>query len=338
MFGILKKKLNGIIEQFKKKKEEEIEKEVEKKVEKKPKKVKAKKIVKMEEKKKSGLFERVVARVAEKTLSKKDVEDFLEQFKLVLMENDVALEVAEKMSEEVKKELIGKKVRRGQIEKVVEESLKEAILNILKQERIDLVSLAKKNATIVFVGFNGCGKTTTIAKVAFMLKKKGIKPVLAAADTFRAAAIEQLRIHAQRLNCKIVEHQYGSDAAAVVFDARKYVESKGGVVLADTAGRTHSNANLMDELKKIIRVNKPDLKILVVDSLTGNDAVEQAEKFNQAIDIDAVILTKADVNEKGGAALSVGYVIGKPILFLGTGQEYEDLVEFKPEEIVKRII
>ena len=162
--------------------------------------------------------------------------------------------------------------------------------------------------------------------------------VIAAADTFRAAAIDQLQLHADKLNIKMIKHDYGSDAAAVAFDAVKHAEAKKiDVVLIDTAGRIHSNINLMDEMKKIIRVAKPDLKIFIGESITGNDCTEQAKKFNEAIGIDGIILSKADIDEKGGAAISISYITGKPILYIGTGQEYKDIKEFNPEMIMENL-
>ncbi len=145
--------------------------------------------------------------------------------------------------------------------------------------------------------------------------------------------------HSQKLEVPIVKHKYQSDPAAVIFDAVKAAESRGiDVVLADTAGRSHSNTNLMDELKKIIRVNKPDLKILVVDCLTGGDVVQQSELFNEAVGVDGIIATKADVYEKGGALLSAVHSIGKPILFIGVGQEYDDFKPFVPEDVVESLL
>jgi len=191
---------------------------------------------------------------------------------------------------------------------------------------------------ICFVGVNGSGKTTSIAKVAKFLQNNGLSVVLAAADTFRAAAIDQLQLHADKLGVKLIRQDYGSDPAAVAFDAIKHAEAnRKDVVLIDTAGRLHSNINLMDEMKKIMRVAKPDLKLFVGESITGNDCVEQAKHFNVAVGIDGIILAKADVDEKGGAAISVSYVTQKPILFLGVGQEYEDLQEFDKEKLLASI-
>ena len=197
---------------------------------------------------------------------------------------------------------------------------------------------ANKPLVIVFVGINGSGKTTTIAKMAKYFMNNDFKIVMVASDTFRAAAIQQLEEHANNLGVKMIKHDYGSDPAAVAFDGIQYAESHGiDVVLVDTAGRLHSNVNLMDELKKIIRVSKPDLKIFIGESITGNDCVEQAQKFNEAVGIDGIVLSKADVDEKGGAALSVAYVTGKPILFLGTGQEYGDLQKFDKSVVLSNL-
>jgi len=172
-----------------------------------------------------------------------------------------------------------------------------------------------------------------------LLKSRGISCVFAAADSWRAAAIEQLEVHGKNLDIPVIKHKYGADPAAVIFDAVKHAESKKvDVVLADTAGRSHSNANLMDELKKIIKVNKPDLKILVLDALTGNDIYDQCRLFNDAVGVDGMILTKADVYEKGGAALAASHTINKPIIYMGVGQNYEDLEKFDPEKIAERLV
>ena len=212
--------------------------------------------------------------------------------------------------------------------------------DVMRQETIDIEKLLAERdrpLLVMFLGFNGTGKTTTLAKFAY--KFKSYNPVLAAGDTFRAASIEQLQEHGSRIGVEVIKHSYGADSAAVIFDAMKHAAADNSkLVLADTAGRSHSNVNLMDELKKVVRVNKPDLKILVLDSMTGNDIYDQAKLFNDAVGIDGIILTKGDVYDKGGAALSAAYTIKKPILFMGTGQEYGDLKEFRPEEAVKNLL
>ena len=188
------------------------------------------------------------------------------------------------------------------------------------------------------MGINGGGKTTTIAKLANLLIKNDLKCVLVAGDTFRAASIQQLEEYANNLKVKLIKHDYNSDPAAVAFDGVKYAKSHSlDVVLIDTAGRQHSNKNLMEEMKKIVKVVRPDLKIFVGESITGNDAIEQVREFNKAISIDSIILSKADIDEKGGTAISITYVSGKPILYIGTGQEYNNLEKFDKEKIIKTI-
>ncbi|MCK4428742.1 MAG: signal recognition particle receptor subunit alpha [Candidatus Aenigmarchaeota archaeon] len=280
------------------------------------------KIIPKEEKpKKRGFFS--------KTISEKD----LEKFKLELVKANVSFDVAEKIVEKLK-DKEGRNVR---------EILKNELLNLLEQKEFNITEFVKNkinergNCTVLFFGFNGSGKTTTIARLGNLLLKQKIKVVFAAADTFRAAAIEQISTHGDRLGIDVVKHKYGGDPAAVVFDARKHAETIKGVVLADTAGRLHSDKNLMEELNKVIRINKPDLKILVLDSLTGNDILDQIENFGE-MGFDALILTKMDVNEKGGAILSVKQKTDKPILYLGTGQEYEDLEKFDGRKIVEKML
>lgn len=297
---------------------------------------------KLEEDDKSG----ILSFVTNKTISEKDIEDILFELEMSLLEGDVAMEVAETIINSVKSDLVGQKIRRrSDVAEFTREALKKAISEILDIQGKDLTSLleeAKKSGEplkIMFVGINGTGKTTTIAKISTYFMDKGYIPVIAASDTFRAGAIEQLTHHADNLDVKIIKHKKGADPAAVAFDAVAHARAKGKeLVLVDTAGRMQTNINLMDEMKKIKRVIKPDLIIYVGDALTGNDSVEQAKKFNDAVDIDGIILTKADADAKGGAALSIGYVIQKPILFLGVGQSYSDIIEFKPEWMVEQIL
>jgi len=192
---------------------------------------------------------------------------------------------------------------------------------------------------IVFVGINGTGKTTTIAKIAQLLMRKRYSVILACSDTYRAGSIEQLEEHAERLGVRMIKHKYGADPAAVAYDAINHARAHGvSAVLIDTAGRIQTDRNLMNELAKIKRVINPDLTILTVDALTGNDAVMQAEEFHKSVGIDGTILTKVDADVKGGAALSVTYVTGKPIVFIGTGQKYEDLEEFDPQRFTQMIL
>ena len=293
------------------------------------------------EEKSGGMF----SFITQKTITEDDIEDILDELFMSLLEGDVAYEVADKIVESVKEDLIGKKIkRRGDMELFTTNALKNAITEIIDNGSYDLlgnIEEAKQNGEpykIMFVGINGTGKTTTIAKLAKYLEKHGYSSVFGASDTFRAGAIEQLEHHAENLNLKIIKHARNSDPAAVAFDAVEHAKATGkDVVLIDTSGRMQTNVNLMDEMKKIKRVSKPDCIMYVGDALMGNDATEQATKFNDVIDIDGIILTKADADAKGGAALSIGHVIHKPILFVGTGQSYDDLMEFKPEWMINLI-
>ncbi len=291
-------------------------------------------VEKRPEKKKFGLFKKRVIR-------EEDIKDLLWDLQISLLESDVALETAEKICNDLKENLIGREIKKGEIEKVVKEEIKKSLFEIFDLEPIDLIEEVRKKKpyVILFLGFNGSGKTTTIARVAYLLKQNGFTVNMAAGDTWRAAAINQLEKHGEKLNVPVIKHDYGADPAAVIFDAIEHAKARGiDVVLADTAGRTHTNVNLMKELEKIIRVNKPDLKILVIDSLTGNDAVEQARAFDEAVGVDGIILTKMDVNEKGGAALSVTHAIKKPILYIGVGQEYGDLEKFNPRKFIQNLL
>jgi len=270
------------------------------------------------------------------------VEDILWELKVSLLEADVALPVAEEIQDKVKQYILGKKIsRKYDLEEVVEASLKKAVRYALKTDKIDFdkrVEKAEKPFSIMFVGVNGTGKTTTIAKIAKRLKDQEYSCVLAASDTFRAGALEQIQKHGNNLGLKVIKHSKGSDPAAVAYDALEHAEARGkDVVLIDTAGRMQTNKNLMNEMEKIKRVAEPDMIIFVGDALAGNDAVEQAKEFEKSVGIDGVILTKIDADAKGGAALSIGHAVGKPMLFVGTGEDYKDLVEFDATWMTKRL-
>jgi len=290
--------------------------------------------------KEDGFFSKIIKKITNYELKKEDFDGAFEEVEISLLENNVALEVVEKIKESLEKNLVGKKMKKGDAERKIKELLKEAVLSVLIEPE-DLIEKIKNKEgvfCIIFFGINGTGKTTTIAKIANKLKKEGISCILAAGDTFRAASIEQLEKHAKNLSIPIIKHEYGSDAAAVGFDAIKYAEkNKIKVVLIDTAGRMYTKINLLKEMEKIIRVCKPDLKIFVGESIAGNDVIEQAKTFNEAIGIDGIILSKADVDEKAGAILSVGYITGKPIYYLGVGQNYEDLMNFSKKEILNNL-
>lgn len=277
-----------------------------------------------------------------KSIDKDDIESILWDLEIGLLESDVALPVIDTIKEGVQQVLSERKIERGEnLGDIVEEALKSAIGGVLQSNEFDFdkfINECNKPAVVMFVGINGTGKTTSIAKLANRLQKNGRTVVLAASDTFRAGAIEQLTIHSDNLGIKIIKHQSGADPAAVAYDAVEHAKSKHkDVVLVDTAGRMQTNSNLMDEMKKIKRVVKPNLVVFVGDALAGNDAVEQAKAFNDAIGLDAIILTKIDADAKGGAALSIAHSIGKPIAFMSTGQEYEDIIKFDSQWMLDRL-
>ncbi|MBQ6138044.1 MAG: signal recognition particle-docking protein FtsY [Methanobrevibacter sp.] len=295
-----------------------------------------------DKKERSGRF---LSFIKEKSISEDDVEDILFELELGLLEADVAMDVSSVVVESVKNDLVGQKIKRSSdIEEYTYEALKNAVAKIINIEGKSMTELLEEKVAqgeplvVMLVGINGTGKTTTIGKLSNYYIKKGYTPVIAASDTFRAGAIEQVQYHADNLGVKLIKHEKGSDPAAVAFDAVQHARARGKeLVLIDTAGRMQTNTNLMDEMKKIRRVSKPDLVVFVGDALTGNDATEQARKFNEAIDIDGVILTKADADSKGGAALSIGYIIKKPILFLGMGQSYDDIKEYDADWMLEQI-
>ena len=300
----------------------------------------------MFEKLKSG-FKGLVTKVTTTELKAENLEPILADFKMSLAENDVAFPVADKICDELEKRLVGVQVKRLEDrKKVVEENLRQVLLEVmLTNNKVDLLKKieAKREAgepfVLLFVGINGTGKTTTIAKVAQYLRDKGYTVVLAASDTYRAGSIEQLEEHARRLGMRMIKHKYGGDPAAVAYDAISHAQAHGvNVVLIDTAGRMQTNQNLMNELAKVKRVVQPDLTVLTLDSLIGNDAVMQADEFHNSIGVDATILTKVDADVKGGSALSVTYVTQKPILFIGIGQTYKDLELFNPEKFVNMVL
>ncbi|MEM0373976.1 MAG: signal recognition particle-docking protein FtsY, partial [Sulfolobales archaeon] len=248
-----------------------------------------------------------------KEIEEKDISDILEDLRLQLIESDVSYSVTQKILDDIKSALVGKKIKRGEnLEKIVLDTLKKSINEVLERSKaIDILEEVKKGQKpyiIVFFGVNGVGKTTTIAKIGYLLKSAGYKVIIAACDTFRAAAQEQLEYHAKKLNIEIIKGKYGSDPASVAFDAiQKAKKNNFDVVLIDTAGRMHTDKNLVDELKRIVKITKPNLKILIIDALTGNDALEQAKYFATAVGFDTVILTKVDADVKGGIILSLAY-------------------------------
>jgi fused signal recognition particle receptor len=287
---------------------------------------------------KKGFFSKLREAVTSKKITAQQFDELFWDLEVALLENNVAMEVIEKIKADLKETLVDKPIPRNNVEGTILATLKASLQGLFVAPDIDLLKMTKKPLIICFVGINGSGKTTTIAKIAHLFKQHGKDVVLAAADTFRAAAIDQLQLHADKLGVKLIKHDYGADPAAVAFDAIKHAEAtKKDAVLIDTAGRLHSNINLVDEMKKIVRVAKPDVILFIGESITGNDCVEQAKQFNDAVGINGIILSKADIDEKGGAAISVSYVTKKPILYLGVGQEYGDLKKFDPKALLESL-
>ena len=294
-----------------------------------------------------GALDTAITKTTTKELNEKNLKDAVWELQMVLIQNDVAVEVAEHICELTKKKVLGKRAGRLEnINRVFKSAIHESILEVLTPEYpLDILEFAKEKkekgetTTILFVGVNGTGKTTTLAKLADIFKNSGFSIVIAAGDTFRAGSIEQIEKHAERLGIRVIKQDYGSDAAAIAYDAIAHAKARRiDIVLIDSAGRMQSNKNLLQEMKKIVRVAEPDLKIFVGDALAGNDALSQAKEFNDAIGIDGAILTKVDADPSGGAALSITFVTGKPVVYVGVGQNYKDLKRFDPEWFAERLI
>ncbi len=300
----------------------------------------------MFEKLKSGL-EDFLDKISKTELNEKSIDSLIEDLKLILIQNDVAFTVAESICDQLREQLNALEVKRftdhlAEAKTILRDILQKTLVDNGKENLFDIIRRKqekKEPIIIVFIGINGTGKTTTIAKLAHLLIKKGFTTILACADTYRTGSIEQIEEHARRLGVKTIKHTYGSDAAAVAYDAINYAKAHGtDSVLIDTAGRMQTNRNLIDEMKKIIRIAKPDLTLLVIDALTGNDAAEQGASFSKAVSVDGIILTKLDADAKGGSAISVSNITGKQVLFMGVGQEYDDLLPFDPKFILNRIL
>ncbi len=294
-----------------------------------------------------GAFSSLAKAVSEKKLSEKDLDASLYNFQLALMESAVAQNVVENITGDLKKQLLGMPVERSKdIQEVVKGKLRSEVLSVFSQVgEVDVLArISERKAQgepfkILFLGINGTGKTTTVAKFANFLKKSGFSVVIAAGDTHRAGAIEQVTEHANRISAKVVAQRYGADPAAVARDGVLYAKSHHvDVVLVDSAGRMQTNQNLMEEMSKIVRVLSPDLKIFIGDSLAGNDAVSQAELFSKYTGFDGAILTKVDADTKGGAALSIAFATKRPILFLGVGQGYDDLKRFDAKSFADALV
>ena len=287
-------------------------------------------------------------------ITEENTQKAIKEFKRLLISNDVSLDVANKISSDLTKKMTGKRAKRfSDMSKMLLEFAEPLLVEIISSDKnIDLIeeivkkrkqsekTIAKKPEVILLLGINGTGKTTTIAKLAYKLKKEKMRVILAASDTFRSGAQEQLKSHAEKIGVKIISGKYGSDSAAVAVDAIDHAKSKyADVVIIDTSGRMAINKDLMEEMKKIKRVSNPDYTILVVDALAGNDATKQAEVFHEAISLDGVILAKMDADARGGALISVTHTTGGvPIFYLGTGQKYTDLTLLEPKKFIKKML
>ncbi|MFQ3318379.1 MAG: fused signal recognition particle receptor [Natronomonas sp.] len=291
-----------------------------------------------------GLAKKAALAATGKTIiTEAELEAPLEQLELELLQGDVEMTVAREITDRIREQLVGetrKQVESG--EQVVERAIAEALRDVISVGQFDFeqrIAGADKPVVIVFTGVNGVGKTTSIAKLSQWLETHGYSSVLANGDTYRAGANEQIEEHADVLDKRIITHEQGGDPAAVIYDAVEYAEANDvDVVLGDTAGRLHTSNDLMAQLEKIDRVVDPDMTLFVDEAVAGQDATNRAKEFNDAAEIDGAILTKADADSQGGAAISIAHVTGKPILFLGTGQGYADLEEFDPDEIVSRLL
>ncbi|HEX7275068.1 MAG TPA: signal recognition particle-docking protein FtsY, partial [Nitrososphaeraceae archaeon] len=294
------------------------------------------------------IFSETAKNLGQKSISKKDIDSILDELQISLMENDVAHEIVDDLTSKIKTEILELKLERDEnSDEVITTRLYSFLHELFMSTNVktDIIQaiLDKKKSkagpySIVFLGINGTGKTTTVAKFCKLLRDKGISVVLAAADTHRAGAIEQITQHGNNLKVKVISQRYGADPSAVARDAlehakKNYIEA----VLIDTAGRMQTSKNLMEEVSKIIRVIKPDMKIFVGDSLAGNDTVNQAREFFEYTKYDGSILTKSDADSKGGAAISIAYLTHKPILYLGMGQGYGDLEEFDHDRFLDSI-
>ena len=280
---------------------------------------------------------------SEITIGEGEVADLLEELELSLLEADVAYEVSSEVTAQLRSQLVGMKVPKGQLEQKTKETIRLILESVMESDRkFDFISRVRglgKPAKILFVGPNGAGKTTTMAKIARMLMDANLSVVFSASDTFRAAAIEQTEVHGGKLGVKTIKSKYGADPSSVAFDAINYARASSiDVVLIDSAGRQDTNANLLSELVKINRVAQPDLKIYVGESIGGNSVIDQIRAFNTAIGMDGAILTKIDCDAKGGTAISIAKATGIPVIFLGVGQGYSDLVPFDAHKIASEIM
>jgi fused signal recognition particle receptor len=285
--------------------------------------------------------------IGQKEISEKVLDDTLFDLEMSLLESDVAQEAVESLSKRLKTELLGMKLEKGEdAGKLIQSKLQNSVAAVFAAAgKFDLVERIKEKKstkqgpyTIVFLGINGTGKTTTVAKIANLIRKNGLSVVVAAGDTHRAGAIEQLTQHANKLSLKVIAQRYGADPSAVGRDAVEHARKNHiDAVLVDTAGRMQTSKNLMDEMAKIVRVVKPDSKLFIGDALAGNDTINQAREFFQYSNFDGAVLTKIDADAKGGAAISIAHITSKPIVYVGVGQGYDDIIPFEPDKFIESL-
>lgn len=296
------------------------------------------------EEKEESLLSKTFTKLKSKSITEEDFDKIWIELEIFLLEINIAFEIVETIQEKLKEELVGNAFNRFKLTEKIKEVLASEVEKVLitrEANFMDKLNEIKAQGTpvkIIILGVNGTGKTTSIAKIVHYLQKNSLSVVVAAADTFRAAAIEQLEEHSKKLNFRLIHHKGGSDPAAVAFDAIEHAKAKNiDIVLIDTAGRMPNNSNLMMELQKIKRVSEAQLAIFIGDSISGNDLIDQIELFNKGVEIDGAILTKVDTDEKPGSIVTTAYAIEKPIYFLGIGQTYDDLIPFDAKEIAQKL-
>jgi fused signal recognition particle receptor len=279
-------------------------------------------------------------------LNENEIDDFSENIKVSLLQSDVSYDTADAFTENLKSRLRSAKLDSKNLKKELVGEVRSALFDVLNSVRpsIDILDAVGRSGAdgpvkILFLGPNGTGKTTTMAKIAHMLKSKGFTCVISASDTFRAAAIEQTEHHANKVGVPVIKSNYGADPASIAFDAISYAKShKLNAVLIDTAGRQETNKNLIHEMEKMVRVAKPDIILFVGESTAGNQLSEQVKEFAKFMKIDGIILTKLDCDAKGGNAISIAHTTGIPIAYIGTGESYDALVRYTPDFIVNAIM
>jgi fused signal recognition particle receptor len=281
----------------------------------------------------------MVSKIDQLVAGKRKIDDsLLDELEEILITSDIGVKTTHQLLNQVTE-----KVKRKELEDAdqLKKALQEQMFLILNRQEKALDTSAVRPFVIMVIGVNGTGKTTTISKIAQKLKGQGKSVLLAAADTFRAAAIEQLEVWAQRVGCEVIKHKSGSDPSAVVFDALKAGKARGSdVIIVDTAGRLHTKVNLMEELKKIKRVmarelpNSPHEILLVLDATTGQNAISQAKMFDKELGVTGIVLTKLDGTAKGGILISISDELKIPIRFIGIGEKVDDLREFDARDFV----